>query len=62
MNLRNQVLRAPNEKFCAIWRGQPVCAIEGVLFYFGTEREAREFLDHCETEDRLVDLASLCAY
>jgi hypothetical protein len=41
MSLRNQVLRAPNEKFYVIWRGQPVCVIDGVIFYFVSEREAR---------------------
>jgi hypothetical protein len=59
MSLQNQVLRAPNEKFCVIWRGQPVCSMGGVLFYFETEREAREFLNQCETENRLVDLGAL---
>jgi hypothetical protein len=61
MSLRNQVLRAPNEKFYVIWGGQPVCLIDGVLFYFETDREAREFLSQCETEKRLVDLGVFAA-
>jgi hypothetical protein len=44
MSLQSQVLRAPNEKFYALWRGQPICLMGGVLYYFETEREARAFL------------------
>jgi hypothetical protein len=58
MNLQSQVLRAPNEKFYVLWRGQPICLMGGVLYYFETEREARAFLGQCETENRLVDLAA----
>jgi hypothetical protein len=59
MSLRNQVLRAPNERFYVLWRGQPICSIGGTLLYFEIEREAREFLGQCEAGDRLVDLAAL---
>ena len=59
MSLRNQVLRAPNEKFYVIWRCQPVCVIDGVIFYFVSEREAREFLNQCEVEGGLVDVGAL---
>ena len=41
MSLQSQVLRAPNEKFYVLWRGQPICLMGGVLYYFETEREAR---------------------
>jgi hypothetical protein len=58
MSLQSQVLRAPNERFYILWRGQPICSMDGVLYYFETEREAREFLSQCEAENRLVDLAA----
>jgi hypothetical protein len=58
MSLRNQILRAPNERFYVLWRGQPICSIGGVLAYFETERGAREFLSQCEAENRLVDLGA----
>jgi hypothetical protein len=57
MTERSEVHRAPNEKFYAIWRGQAVCAIAGVLLYFETEREAEEFLRHCDAENRIVEFA-----
>ena len=58
MSLRNQVLRAPNERFYVLWRSQPICSIGGALLYFETERDAREFLGRCEAGNRLVDLAA----
>ena len=42
-NHESQTYRAPNGKYYAIWRGQPVCALAGVLLYFDTERDAEEF-------------------
>jgi hypothetical protein len=58
MSLQTRILRAPNERFYVLWRGQPICSMNGALFYFGTEREAREFLNQCETGNRPVDLAA----
>jgi hypothetical protein len=58
MSLQSQVLRAPNERFYVLWRGQPICSMDGVLFYFETAREAREFLNQCEAENRRIDLAA----
>jgi hypothetical protein len=55
MSVRSQVIRAPNEKFYVIWRGEPVCGLGGVLYYFETNREAHDFFDQCEKEGRLVD-------
>ena len=54
MSLRNQVLRAPNERFYVLWRGQPICSIGGGLLYFEIEHEALEFLRQCEVRNRLV--------
>ena len=51
-NHQSQAHRAPNGKFYAIWRGQPVCALAGVLLYFETARDAEEFLGQCDTENR----------
>jgi hypothetical protein len=58
MSLQSQVLRASNERFYVLWRGQPICSMDGDLFYFETAREAQAFLSQCETENRLVDLAA----
>ena len=54
-NRENQVGRAPNGKFYAIWRKEPVCALGGVLFYFETERDTWDFLAQCDAENRLVE-------
>ena len=43
-NHQSQAYHAPNGKFYAIWRRQPVCALAGVLLYFETARDANEFL------------------
>ena len=53
VNHESQTYRAPNGKYYAIWRGQPVCALAGVLLYFDTERDAEEFLIRCNAEDRV---------
>jgi hypothetical protein len=58
MSLQSQVLRAPNERFYVHWRGQPICSMDGVLFYFETARDAREFLNQCEAENRRIDLTA----
>jgi len=50
-NRGSQTYRAPSGKFYAVWRGQPVCALAGVLLYFETERDAAEFLIQRDTED-----------
>jgi len=57
MTERSEVHRAPNEKFYAIWRGQAICAIAGVLLYFESEREAKEFIRQCDAENRIVEFA-----
>ena len=56
MSLQNQVLRAPNDKFYVLWRGEPVCGLSGVLYYFVSKREADEFLDQCKRENWVGDL------
>jgi len=57
MTERSEVHRAPNEKFYALWRGQAICAIAGVLLYFESEREAKEFIRQCDAENRIVEFA-----
>ena len=39
-----KIYLAPNAKFYALWRGQPICTPAGTLRYFATESEARLFL------------------
>lgn len=61
MTLQNQILLAPNRKFCVIWQDRTVCSMSGFLCYFETEREAREFLSRCDAENQLADLATLAS-
>jgi len=56
MSMQNQVLRAPNDRFYVLWRGEPVCGLSGVIYYFESKRDAHEFLDQCERENRVADL------
>jgi hypothetical protein len=56
MSQGNQIHRAPNGKFYAVWRGEPICRMSGGLFYFDTDREALEFLNQCDIESRVADL------
>ena len=58
MSLRNQVFRAPNGRFYVLWRGQPICSMDGDLAYFETERRAGEFLSLREAQNHLVDLGA----
>lgn len=62
MEKENDVRRAPNEMFYAIWRGHLVCRLDGVTAYFGTEREAWEYLSDCDKANQPVDLAALAMY
>jgi hypothetical protein len=57
MTERSEVHRAPNGKFYAIWQGQAACAIEGILLYFESEREAEECIRQCDAENRMVEFA-----
>ncbi len=58
MSLRNQVFRAPNDRFYVLWRGQPICSMDGDLAYFETELRAGEFLSLYEAENHLVELGA----
>jgi hypothetical protein len=58
MSLQTRILRAPNDSFYVLWRGQPICSRDSALFCFGNEGAAREFLNQCETGNRPVDLAA----
>jgi len=62
MEKQNEVHRAPNAMFYAVWRGQLICRLGGVTAYFGTEREAWEYLSLCDKQNQFVDLAALDMY
>jgi len=57
----NQVGRAPNEKFYAVWRDHLICSLDGVTAYFDTEREAWDYLRQCDTAGQLLDLGTFAA-
>ena len=59
MSVRNQVIRAPNERFVVVWREQPVCLMSGAVYYFQTEREAWHFLEQCQEKNQLIDFGVL---
>jgi hypothetical protein len=42
--VENQVCRAENGQFIALWRGNVVHKFDGALRYFGTEQAAWDFL------------------
>jgi hypothetical protein len=56
MSLQNQVLRAPNNRFYVLWRGEPVRGLSDFLYYFASRQEADEFLRECERQNQLADL------
>jgi hypothetical protein len=55
----DQVRRAPNGRFYAIWRGQPICVFEAGLLYFETELEAWAFVAQCNEGNGLAYLGEL---
>ena len=48
-----QIHRAPNDKFYALWDGRPICRANGGLRYFETMHEARTFLAEPEDENAI---------
>jgi hypothetical protein len=52
-NQSNQV-RQEAEKFYVLWRGQAVCTPEKNIRLFDTQREAYEFLAHCDSAGRII--------
>jgi hypothetical protein len=56
--LSDQIHRAPNGKFYALWQGRAVCFLGGSLRYFATEQDARTFLAQCADETRIGEFAT----
>jgi hypothetical protein len=52
-NPTNQVHRAANGRFYALWRGHVVYTSDGSVWHFDTEHEARAFLARCDAAGRI---------
>ncbi len=52
-NPTNQVHRASNGRFYALWRGQVVYMPSGTVRHFDTEADARAFLAQCDAAGRV---------
>jgi hypothetical protein len=57
-HLSDQIHRAPNGKFYALWQGRAVCSFNGGLRYFESKQDARTFLAECADETRLGGFAA----
>jgi hypothetical protein len=56
--LSDQIHRAPNGKFYALWQGRAVCFWNRSLRYFDTKQDARTFLVQCAEETRIGQFAT----
>jgi hypothetical protein len=56
LTLEDQIHRAPNGRFYAVWQGRAICAPVESLRYFTTEREARAFLARLQAESEFMNL------
>ena len=55
----DQIHRAPNDKFYALWDGWPICRADGGLRYFETMQEARTFLAEGDAENAIGELVTV---
>ena len=54
----DQIHRAPNDKFYALWDGRPICTPNGGLSYFETMREARTFLAEGDAKNAVGEVVT----